>query len=413
MERGLTAGRSEKYDRPPPAPSRRIHLLAPAAAALALIPIAVSIRYTADFGLAYHGGVEAWASGHPERVFSWISTPFLALVVGLITRLATEANSAHVFLGTNLLLWGGLLTAVWSRLYGRVPSPWWWGTLVAAAAFSPAISTIYWLSFNLVAFVLAVAGVVLIGRHDKLAGLLIGASLALKPILLIVPVALLLRRESRPAGLWSIASAAVLSLCGLGFLAWRAGAWSVLDPFAYLAAFAAKGRGPLISCVVENYSPVAFLCRLGIPTPTVVTVGLAAAVALLGWLLAQRSRHSTGSGWELFALACLLSPMIGPVEWATYQLAFAPLMLLLAYQFWSARAPVRFWAYLAVPYLMADLVWDPLESLAGAPIAVLVVSYSVGQFAQYFLILLWIQWMRMRSSNSTTKAMAGRGAQAG
>jgi Glycosyltransferase family 87 len=402
----LTARRSDAHELPPLGPGRRLHLLAPAAAPLALIPVALSIRYTADFGLAYHGGVEAWASGHPERVFSWISTPFLALVMALITRLGTEEASAHVFLGANLVLWGGLLIAAWTRFQGRVPPAWWRGTLVAAAVFSPAISTIYWLSFNLVAFVLALAGFVLIGRHDRLAGLLIGASLALKPILLVVPLALLLRRESRPAALWSIAAAAGLSACGLGFLAWRAGAWSVLDPFAYLAAFAAKGHGPLFSCVVQNYSPVAFLCRLGVPNSTVVTVGLAAGVGLLGWLLLQRSRHSSGSLWELFALACLLSPMIGPVEWASYQLVFAPLMLLLAYQFWTARAPFRFWVYLAAAFLMTDLVWDPLESLAGAPVLVLVISYSAGQFVQYFLILIWVQWVRLGpapASNMTAR----------
>jgi hypothetical protein len=360
--------------------------------ALVLIPFAVAIRYTADFGLAYHGGAEAWASGHPERVFSWFSTPFLALLMALITRVATEQAGAHVFLGLNLLLWAGLLLTVWSRLYGRVPSRWWWGTLVAAAVFSPGISSIFWLTFNIVAFVLVLSGFVLIGRHDRLAGFLIGASLAVKPILLLVPVALLLRRESRSAGLWSIAAAAALSVAGLGFLAWRAGDWSAADPVAYLAAFAAKGRGPLAACVVQNYSPVAFLCRLGIPTPTMVTLAIAVGVGVIGWLLAQR----LGRGWELFAAACLLSPVLGPIEWQSYQLLFAPLMLLLAYQFWAERAPKRLWVYLVATFLLTELVWDPFESLAGPPVIVLVVSYSLGQFAQYALILLWLQWLRLR-----------------
>jgi hypothetical protein len=42
------------------------------------------------------------------------------------------------------------------------------------------------------------------------------------------------------------------------------------------------------------------------------------------------------------------------------------------------------------------MVWDPFESLAGAPVVVLVVSYSIGQFAQYALILLWLWWLRLR-----------------
>ena len=137
MERAVRMGRSES-ERPPLRPVGRLLLLAPIAAAAGLIPFAVSIHYTADFGLAYHGGLEAWASGHPERLFSWFSTPFLALVMAVITRAASEDVAARVFLVANLVLWGGLLVAVWSRLYGRVPKLWWWGTLVAAGAFSPA-----------------------------------------------------------------------------------------------------------------------------------------------------------------------------------------------------------------------------------------------------------------------------------
>jgi hypothetical protein len=269
---------------------------------------------------------------------------------------------------------------------------WWWGTLIAAAVFSPGISSIFWLTFNLIAFGLALGGFLLIGRHDKVAGLLIGLSLALKPILLLVPLVLLLRRESRSAGLWSIATAAALSVAGLVFLAWRAGDWSAADPVAYLSAFAAKGRGPLAACVVQNYSPVAFLCRLGVPTPAVVTLAIAAGAGLIGWLLSRRLR----GGWELFGLACLVSPMIGPIEWASYQLLFAPLLLLLAYQFRAERAPVRLWIYLAAAFVMTEMVWDPFESLAGAPVVVLVVSYSIGQFAQYALILLWFWWLRLR-----------------
>lgn len=392
MQGAVTTGRSEASGRPPLRPARQAHLLAPLAAALLLLPFVVAIRYTADFGLAYHGGVEAWASGHPERVFSWFSTPFLALVMALVTRVISEQSGAHVFLGLNLLLWAALLLAVWNRLDGRVPPPWWWGTLIAAAVSSPGISSIFWLTFNLIAFGLALGGFVLVGRHDRLAGLLIGASLAIKPILLLVPLALLLRRESRFAGVWSIGAAAALSMGGLVFLAWRAGDWSAADPFAYIAAFAAKGRGPLAACVVQNYSPVAFLCRLGIPSTTVVTFAIVAGVGLVGWLLAQRLHN----GWELFAAACLLSPMVGPLEWASYQLLFAPLMLLLAYQFWAERAPARMWVYLAAAFVMTEMVWDPFESLAGAPVVVLVVSYSIGQFAQYALIGMWFWWLHLR-----------------
>jgi Glycosyltransferase family 87 len=400
MERALNADRSATSERPPFRPTRQLHLLAPLAAALALIPIAVSIRHTADFGLAYQGGVEAWASGHPERVSTWFSTPFLAFVMAVITRLTSEVVGAHLFLAVNVLLWGGLLVAVWSQLYGRVASRWWWGTLIAAALFSPGISTIFWLNFNLVVFVLALGGFVLVGRHNRLAGLLIGASLASKPILLLLPLALLMRRESRSAGVWALVVAAVFSAGGLAFLAWRAGDWTVLDPVPYFADFAEKTRRPFVTCVIQNYSQQAFLCRLGVLPSTALTVGLAAAVGGIGYWLTRRFRRSSSTAWELFAAACLLSPMLGPIQWATYQLLFAPLMLLLAYQFWAEGAPRRLWVFLVVAYLMTDAVWDPLETLARTPLVVLVVSYLTGQFAQYVLLLTWARWLSLRKGST-------------
>jgi hypothetical protein len=372
-------------------------MVAPIMLALAVLPFAITIRYTADFGLAYQGGLEAWASGHPERLFSWFSTPFLGLLMAVITRIASVDVATHVFLVFNLVLWGGLLMVVWSRLYGLTPPRWWWITLVAAGVFSPAISTVYWMAFNLIVFVLALAGFAHIGRHDRLAGLLIGLSLAIKPIVILLPLALLVRRQSRAAGAWAIAAAAGFSAAGLGFLAWRAGDPSVLNPFPYLSAFAAKSRGPLAACVTQNYSQVALLCRLGVPTSTVIPLVLGAAVIGLGWLLIRRFPPSSGRAWELFAVACLLSPLVGPIEWATYQLLFAPLLLLLAYQFWAERAPSRLWVYLVVAYLMCELVWDPVESLARTPVVVLVVSYSVGQFAQYLILVLLLQWAWIRS----------------
>src|ERR1700682_4757564 len=140
MERAVKMGRSES-ERPPLRPVRPLHLGAPLAAAAGLIPFAVSIHYTADFGLAYQGGLEAWASGHPERLFSWFSTPFLGLLMAVITRVASVDVAAHVFLVFNLVVWGGLLMVVWSRLYGLTPPRWWWITLVAAGVFSRPVST--------------------------------------------------------------------------------------------------------------------------------------------------------------------------------------------------------------------------------------------------------------------------------
>lgn len=351
-----------------------------------------------DFGLAYHAGQVAWSSGHPERLSTWTGTPFLAFVMAAITKAESLEVGTLVILATNLVVWAGLLFSVWSRLDGRVPSGWWWGTLLTAVVFAPAITAIFWMQLNLIVLALALGGVALTGRNDRAAGLLIGLALALKPILVLLPFVLLLRPESRRAGVWAIAVAAVLSTLGLGFLAWRAGDLSVANPVAYLAQFVTKGRGPDYACVPENYSPMGLLCRLGVPSSTALTAIVAATVLGVGWLVIRQLRNPSGAKWELFAAAGLLSPMLGPIGWAGYQVLLAPLMLLLAYQFWAERAPVFLWVNLAAVFLLTMLVWDPLESIAQTPVPLLVASYTLGQFAQYFLLLLWVQWLRMRSA---------------
>ena len=370
--------------------------LAPFLPAILLAPLAFAIHYTADFGLAYQGGVEAWNSGHPQRLLTWTATPFLAVVMASITRASSVDVAAPAFMAIDLIVWGALLAAVWSRMPDRVPPRFWWSTLVAAALFAPAISTIFWLQPNLIVFGLALAGFVLVGRRDPLGGFLIGLSIALKPIVILLPLALLLRRQTREAGIWAIATTAVLSFAGLGFLAWRAADPSVLNPIDYLAGFLSKGRGPIAACVPENYSPVALLCRLGVEPSTSVTIAVAAAVLVIGWLLLRCLPDSPEARWELFAVACLLSGMLGPIDWASYGVLMAPLFFLLAYQFWRESAPPPLWIGLGLAFLLAELVWDPLESLAQTPVPVVVFSYTAGQFSQYVLLLVWIRWRQLR-----------------
>ncbi|HYL09090.1 MAG TPA: glycosyltransferase family 87 protein, partial [Candidatus Udaeobacter sp.] len=291
------------------------HLInvAPAIPALALALIAITLHYTADFGLAYRGGVEAWATGHPQRIVTWTATPFLALVMALVSRLGPEFVEARIFMALDIALWMVALFVVWTRLRPHVSPTWWWATLAAAALFAPAVSTIFWLQFNLVILVLALYGFVLIGRREGWAAFLIGLAIALKPIVILLPVALLLHKRTRRVGAWSIAVTASLTVAGLGFLAWRAADLSVLNPFDYLQGFLAKGQGAIAACIVENYSPVAMLCRLGVPPTTVTTVVVAAIVLVTGYLLVRHLPDTSEGNWELFAAACFLSIMLGPI----------------------------------------------------------------------------------------------------
>ncbi|HYL08130.1 MAG TPA: hypothetical protein VEU76_06250, partial [Candidatus Udaeobacter sp.] len=125
---------------------------------------------------------------------------------------------------------------------------------------------------------------------------------------------------------------------------------------------------------------------------TVTTVVVAAIVLVTGYLLVRHLPDTSEGNWELFAAACFLSIMLGPIDWAHYGLLMAPLYLLLAYQFWRYGAPPFLWAGLGVSFAMVELVWDPLSSLAGASIPLEIFVYTAGQFSQYFLLLTWIRW---------------------
>ncbi len=381
------------------------HLInvAPALPAVAIALIAISLHYSADFGLAYRGGVEAWTSGHPQRIVTWTATPFLALVMALVSRAGSEYVEARVFMALDIALWMVLLFVVWSRLRPHVSPAWWWATLAAAAFFAPAVSTIFWLQFNLVILALALGGFVLAGRRDGWAAWLIGLSIALKPIVILLPLALLLRRRTRAAGAWSIAVTAVSTVAGLAFLAWRAGDPSLLNPLAYLEGFIAKGQGAIAACIVENYSPVAMLCRLGLQPSTLTTAAVGVIVLGAGYVLVRGLPDTPQGSWEVFAASCFLSVMLGPIDWAHYGLLMGPLYLLLAYQFWRYGAPAFLWVGLALSFALIELVWDPLASLAGASIPLEVFVYTAGQFGQYFLLLTWIRWRSWQRSPTSSR----------
>ncbi|MFI4972627.1 MAG: hypothetical protein ACHP7H_08100, partial [Hyphomicrobiales bacterium] len=130
---------------------------------------------------------------------------------------------------------------------------------------------------------------------------------------------------------------------------------------------------------------------------TIITVAISAILVLAGWLLVRGLPQSPEGEWETFAAACFLSTMVGPIDWNHYGLLTGPLFLLLSYQFWRDGAPRALWLCLVLAYVLTDLVWDPLSSLAGAPITLLVFTYTAGQFGQYFLLLAWIRWRRLRT----------------
>jgi alpha-1,2-mannosyltransferase len=371
-------------------------LLAVAAVLLWALPAFDNDR-PLDLGLALKGGQEAWQTGHPERLRTWMSTPFLAFVMALVSRVVSVSTAMRLMTVLNVAVSLALAGAVWRALRGRAPRLWWWATLLAALLYAPLVSSVFFKQFNVLALALAVAGFAAIrSRRAVMGGALLALSLCLKPIAILLPLALLARRDTRAGGLWTVGWGLLLIAIAQLFLALRAGEAAALSPLSSLSGFAAKTE-PWI-CHPENFSPQGLLCRLTGPEALhFQRVVALAGVLLLALMAHDVTRHRPGASWEVFAFACLLSPMVSPVSWTHYQLFLAPMFLLLAYRFVTAGASAAQWAGLLAAFVLADLILRPLDSVPGLLLGVLAGRWeqrrdllrfmAVSQFAQYVLFL--------------------------
>jgi hypothetical protein len=350
-----------------------------------------------DLGLAYLGGAEAWRSGHPERVFTWISTPFLAMVMALATRAGSSEALAAAFNLFNVGLAAVLIGATWWALRGRLPAWLWWLTLFAALLYAPLSSTLWWKQLNLVALALAAGGFLVIrrGRPGEVAGgALVALSISIKPIAILLPLALLLKPDTRRAGVLSLGWTAALEVVAQAFLAWRAGDPAVLSPLPAISNFAAKSLPSANdwACNVQDFSPTSTLCRLagGPFWWDLQRLAVLALVFALGLLLLRALRGRGGRSWELFAAACLLSPMLSPLAWSHYQLLLAPMFVVLALGLPRVRAALPRWLLFAAAFLLAEISWTPFGTILGgfAPDGsrLFGVALTAASFAQYFLL---------------------------
>jgi hypothetical protein len=360
-----------------------------------------------DLKLAYGAGAEAWLSGRPENVETWMGTPVLAVAMALLS-LSLHLRVAEVlFTAANLGLAAAALFLVWRRLRGRIPRGAWWATLAAAALYAPLVSTVAYRQFNLFVFALALGGFALLrtGREARGAAL-IGLSVAVKPLALLVPAALLLRRDTRRAALLAMAATGAATLASLGVLAWRAGDASLLSPLAAFRNFEQRARPWLAHSA--NVSPLALLVRdaPGLAPRELPALRLVAllGVGLAGALLNEGLRERGGRSWEVFAAACALSPMLGAIAWPHYGVLQAPLFLVLAVQFTERRAPGSFWAILLLAFGLVQLVAPPVGTLLGlaslattgeAPTRLEIIrDQALSQLGPYFLVLCAVAWFQ-------------------
>lgn len=358
-----------------------------------------------DTGLAYQGGQLAWTTGHPEHLHTWISTPFLGCVMALASRLMSSDGVAVV----NTILNIGCVIAVAAyvlRALRTVLSPlWWWICAFGLLSFAPMMSSVWWKQFNVVALALALAGFELIRRHrDHPGGALIGLSLAIKPLVLLLPVILLVRRGTRRAGVFAVTYAVGLNVLGQVFMSWRAHSLSALNVLPVLKDFADRAKPANVwACVPENFAPGSLMCRLwGGSHWTLEHVIVWAFVALLAVWVFDALRGLGPRSWEVFAFTCALSTMVSPIAWSHYQIMLAPLFVLLLVRFSREGAPGGAWAGLAAAFILCALMWQPFGTLisaiqgivSGTPASEdeLLQVEEIAQFAQYVVLITGILW---------------------
>jgi hypothetical protein len=360
---------------------------------------------SADLGLAYEGGVVAWATGHPEHLNTWISTPFLGAVMATVTRLVSVRVAADLITTLNLALVVGAATVTLKRLHGRV-RPWaWWLAALAMLSFGPMMSSVWWKQFNLIALVAALLGFDFLRRRRPRAGAaLIGFSVAVKPLAIVLPFVLLARRETRRAGLIALGWLIALNVMAQGFMAERAGSLSTLNLLPVLRNFAEKSKPENSwACHPENFAPGSLLCRLaGSQNWNVQHVIVWAGVALLSMWVAGALRGYKMISWEVFAFSCAISTMISPIAWDHYQVMLAPLFVLLLVRMTTDGSLLGTWCGLVVAFGLASLMWQPFGTSIGALRHVadgsaqtqraLFSIAAVAQFAQYILVLTGVVW---------------------
>jgi hypothetical protein len=386
------------------------------AAYITISSIGLHIPKTYDVGLAYEGGQVAWRTGHPESVSTWISTPFLATVMALVSQVMTVKTAATLDTVINCAIFLAATMVVWAGLRSRVSVRVWWITLLAFVIYAPIASSIFWIQFNIIALALAAVGYALAGRRPGLAGLLVALSIGIKPLVVLLPVALLWRKETRRSGVWSLAWGAVLLAASQVFLAVRAHDWHTLSPLTQLTSFADRSlptsRGWV--CNPQNYSPESLWCRLAGTSfwsikRLLITIAVLAVIVLAAHLISRRP----GRSWSLFAFVCLLSPMLSPIAWSHYQILLAPMFLVLAYEYVTAGADLVDWAALAAAYALAELTLRPFGTAPGllyhlltgkAESGVLANNvYAAAALAQFVLLaaaFIWFARTRLAPPNS-------------
>jgi Glycosyltransferase family 87 len=289
-------------------------------------------------------------------------------VMAVVARLMGVTTAAWWLSGVNIAICLTAMVAVLWTVGSRLSRVQLWTLALAMGVFMPALSSIWWKQFNLLALGAALVGWLFVRRGSTVAaGVLLGLSIAIKPLLILLPVLLLAKADLRRVGAWTVVSLGGLLVASRAFLAWRASDLAVLSPVADLRNFSDASRPEnILSCHPENLSPGAYLCRLsgsaGFQTQRAL---VAVGVLLLAYALWEALSRRAGMDWAWFAAVCTLSPMVSPIAWTHYQVVLAPALVLLFLELASPPRSLSNVLLIGAAFAACALSVQPYGSLPG------------------------------------------------
>jgi hypothetical protein len=373
-------------------------------------------RSAYDTAAAWEAGRIAWVSGHPEILGTWTGMPFLAAVFALLSNVLGVHGSGQLITVLNVTAAVAASVVVLRRMRPLMSPLSWWIAAYGVVSFVPLMSSIWWKQFNVIALALGLLGFELL-RRQRLhrAAAVIGISIAIKPMVVLLPFVLLARRHTRRAGAEALAWIIGLNVAAQVFIATRAhDVVSTMNPFSGIQNFLHKATPNLFLCHPVNFSPGSLLCRTigGMQYWTLQRIAVWCGLLLMGAWVVRGLRGRSILSWECFAFSCALSAMLSPFEWTHYQVMLAPLFLLLLFRFAREGAGTGEWAGLALAFVLASLVWEPYGTLAGTiqriaggaretynPLSGahgLTFQEGISQFAQYILVVTGTLWYASR-----------------
>jgi hypothetical protein len=358
-----------------------------------------------DTGLAWQAGRLGWATGHPEHLGTWNGAPLLAAAMAILSRLWSAEHTADIVTIVSLGLTIAAVVMTMGRLRDAMRPLLWWVATLGLVSYVPLMSSVWWKQFNVIALTLAAAGFALARQNRSAAGgLALGLSLSIKPMAFMVPLVMLLRRETRRAGLIAISWVIGLNVLAQALFAQRAHNLATLNPTIGLSNLLHKttAAGNVFLCASVNFSPTATFCRLngGFAHWTLQRVCVTGLILLFGLFAVAALRGRSARSWEVFAFACPFSIMLSALSWAHYQVMLAPLFLLLFYRFTTEGARLGEWVGLIAAFTLASLMWMPYGTLwselggssstSGDGATTFIEQYSA--LAQYIVVITGIVW---------------------